>query len=79
MQQWNQVTGWLGCFALIVAMVSITPGLTRTAFELSANSDDATLISRGRYRNRIYRGTGRREVVSDSGRGSGRLGAALQA
>jgi hypothetical protein len=73
MQQWNQISGWLGLFALTVAMVGIPPAVTSTVLEVGADSDNASLVSRGRYRTRIYRGTGRREIVA-MGRGSGRIG-----
>lgn len=73
MQQWTRFYGWLGFLALTVATVGVTPGVTGNALEFEASSDATTVISRGNYRNNRYRGTGRREVVSSSGRGSGRL------
>ncbi|MDA0265557.1 MAG: hypothetical protein O2890_00475 [Cyanobacteria bacterium] len=72
MQQWTRFYGWAGLFALAVAMVGITPGVTGAALEFEAASETPELISRGNYRNHRYRGTGRREVLALN-RGSGRL------
>jgi hypothetical protein len=72
MQQWTRFYGWAGLFALTVAMVGITPGVTGVVLEFEVASETPELISRGSGRSHRFRGTGRREILALN-RGSGRL------